>query len=221
MYIYLYINIYVGLWGPGIRISLQQSYMRIWNKTLQHTAPCSHTRDMRVYTSRVTHGWLIRIRKPSIQNVVCDVLQSWFVHICDSTRSCTEYVTCLVHVYVTWLVHICDMTRSYMWHDSFIHVIWLVHFILACCTRMMTQQKPGGRMFHKLSLWHSQHRPCTHTDSFSHNHFHTHIFTQCRFHIVMWLVHIFDVIYSCMWHDSHIYVTRQKPDKQMFHELSL
>jgi len=28
---------------------------------------------------------------------------------------------------VTWLVHMCDMTRSYVWHDSFICVTWLIH----------------------------------------------------------------------------------------------
>jgi len=30
-------------------------------------------------------------------------------------------------IHVTWLIHTCDMTHSYMWHDSFIHVTWLFH----------------------------------------------------------------------------------------------
>jgi len=30
-------------------------------------------------------------------------------------------------IYVTWLIHMCDMTRSYVWHDSFIYVTWLIH----------------------------------------------------------------------------------------------
>jgi len=32
---------------------------------------------------------------------------------------------------VTWLIHMCDMTHSYVWHDSFICVthsyVWLIH----------------------------------------------------------------------------------------------
>jgi len=28
---------------------------------------------------------------------------------------------------VTWLIHLCDMTHSYMWHDSYIRVAWLIH----------------------------------------------------------------------------------------------
>ena len=28
---------------------------------------------------------------------------------------------------VTWLIHMCDMTHSYVWHDSFICVTWLIH----------------------------------------------------------------------------------------------
>jgi len=30
-------------------------------------------------------------------------------------------------IHVTWLIHTCDMTHSYMWHDSFIRVTWLTH----------------------------------------------------------------------------------------------
>jgi len=28
---------------------------------------------------------------------------------------------------VTWLIHMCDMTHSYVWHDSFICVTWFIH----------------------------------------------------------------------------------------------
>ena len=27
---------------------------------------------------------------------------------------------------VTWLIHMCDKTRSYVWHDSFVCVTWLI-----------------------------------------------------------------------------------------------
>jgi len=28
---------------------------------------------------------------------------------------------------VTWLIHTCDMTHSHVWHDSFTRVTWLIH----------------------------------------------------------------------------------------------
>jgi len=28
---------------------------------------------------------------------------------------------------VTWLIHVCDMTHPYVWHDSFICVTWLIY----------------------------------------------------------------------------------------------
>jgi len=37
--------------------------------------------------------------------------------VCDMTHS---YMWHDSFIYVTWLIHICDMTHSYMWHDSFI-----------------------------------------------------------------------------------------------------
>jgi len=35
---------------------------------------------------------------------------------------------------VTWLIHMCDMTHSYVWHDSFICVTWLIHDYILCAT---------------------------------------------------------------------------------------
>ena len=28
---------------------------------------------------------------------------------------------------VTWLIHMCDMTHLYTWHDSFLYLTWLIH----------------------------------------------------------------------------------------------
>jgi len=43
--------------------------------------------------------------------------------ICDMTHS---YVWHDSFICVTWLIHIWDMTYSYTWHDSFIYVTWLI-----------------------------------------------------------------------------------------------
>ena len=44
--------------------------------------------------------------------------------MCDMTHS---YVRHDSFIRVTWLMHTCDMTHSYVWHDSFICVTWLIH----------------------------------------------------------------------------------------------
>jgi len=44
--------------------------------------------------------------------------------MCDITHS---YVWHDSFVCVTWLIHMCDMTHSYVWHDSFMCVTWLIH----------------------------------------------------------------------------------------------
>ena len=44
--------------------------------------------------------------------------------MCDMTHS---YVGHDSFICVTWLIHMCDMTHSYVWHSSFICVTWLIH----------------------------------------------------------------------------------------------
>jgi len=39
----------------------------------------------------------------------------------------TSYVWHDSFIFVTWLIHMCGMTHSYVWHDSFICVTWLIH----------------------------------------------------------------------------------------------
>jgi len=83
---------------------------------------------------------------------------------CDMTRS---YVWHDTFICVTWLIYMCDMTHSYVWHDSFICVTWLV--------RMCD-------MTHSC-VWH---------DSFI---------------CVTWLILTCDMTRSYVWHDSFICVT--------------
>ena len=44
--------------------------------------------------------------------------------MCDMTHS---YVRHDWFICVTWLIHMCHVIHSYVWHDSFICVTWLIH----------------------------------------------------------------------------------------------
>jgi len=84
----------------------------------------------------------------------------------------------------------CDMTPSYVWHDSFICVTWLIHMCVTWLIHMFTwdmTQLPNIKRH--ATLWH---------DSFI---------------CVTWLLHMGDMTHSDlhesihMWHDSiHIYM---------------
>ena len=82
--------------------------------------------------------------------------------ICDMTHS---YVWHDSFICVTWLIHIWDMTYSYVWHDSFIRVTWLIHM----CD-----------MTH-WNMWH---------DSFI---------------CATWLIYMCDMTHLCVRYDSFIY----------------
>jgi len=83
--------------------------------------------------------------------------------MCDMTHS---YVWHDSFICLTWLIHVCDMTHSYVWHDSFICVIWLIHICDAT---------------HPY-VWHDS--------------------SIC----VTWLIHMCDMTHSYVWYDSSIYV---------------
>jgi len=72
----------------------------------------------------------------------------WLIHMCDMTQgasagqpisiisnTATSWTSHTTHSYVlhdsfirvAWLIHTCIMTSSYMSHDSSIHVTWLIH----------------------------------------------------------------------------------------------
>ena len=55
---------------------------------------------------------------------------TWLICACEMTH-CVWHgssicVTWLVHTNVKRRVHVCDVTHSYVWHDSFAYVVWLI-----------------------------------------------------------------------------------------------
>jgi len=63
--------------------------------------------------------------------------------MCDMTHT---YVWHDLYICVTWLIHKCDMTHSYVWHDSYICVTWLIHM----CD--MTHTYVWHDVWHDLSI---------------------------------------------------------------------
>jgi len=95
-------------------------------------------------------------------------------HMCDMTHS---YVWHDSFMCVTWLIHMCDMTHWYVWHDSF---------------RTLPELKsppvtPNVRLaFHVCHMTHSY---------------------DTAFTCVTWLIPMCHMTHSYVWHDSLICVT--------------
>jgi len=92
--------------------------------------------------------------------------------MCDMAHSYVRHdsfirVTWLIPMCVTWLIHLFDMTHSYVWHESFICVTWLIHM-------------------------------CDMTDSYV---------WPDSFIRVTWIIHMCDMTHSYVWYDWFICVT--------------
>jgi len=120
--------------------------------------------------------------------------------MCDMTHS---YVWHDSFICVTWLIHMCDMTHSSVWHDSFICVTWL-HLLLSRRTW------PATWLIHMCDIthayvWHHSFicvtwliRMCGMT--------HLYVWQNACI-CVTWLIHMCDMTHSNAWHDSFISVT--------------
>jgi len=102
---------------------------------------------------------------------------------------------------VSWIIHTCDMTQSIhatwlIWclrHDSFIRVSQLIH---ACA---MTQSIRVTWLFHTydmthLYMWHESFYMFDMTDS----------------HFKKWPIHMFDMTHLYLWHDSFTHTLQCK-----------
>ena len=81
-----------------------------------------------------------------------------------------------------WSPQVCDMTHSYVWHDSFINVTWLIH---KC-------DMTHSYVWQDSSIY--PQSPCASSTSGV---------PRC----VTWLIHMCDMTHLYVWHDSSINVT--------------
>jgi len=115
-------------------------FIRLWHE-LSRVRHDSFICDMtRSYECSVTHYYVWHDSFMSVGLYECDMTRSCVWH--ESCRICARRTTLLfvmlsryyrIRVCVTWLVYECDMTHScgvthsWVWHDSFVSVAWLVH----------------------------------------------------------------------------------------------
>jgi len=101
---------------------------------------------------------------------------------------------------VTWLIHMCDMTHSYVWHDSFICVTWCIHMCDMLCSHV--RYEPFIRVTWPIHMF-----------DFSHSYA-----WRVWFMCVTWRIHMCDMphhmcgmMHSHVWHGSFIYASFATP----------
>jgi len=118
------------------------------------------------------------------------------IRICDITRP--RSYACHVplqyrHTGCSYVSLMWDMTHSYVWHDSFTCVTWLVHmFDMSRCNTAIL----GVYMCHSFGTW--LIRICDMTHSY---------LWHDSFICVTWRIHMCDMTHSYVWHDAFICVT--------------
>ena len=136
----------------------------VWHTWMSHVP---HTNESCPTYKWVMHGVCARESQDKREQSVCwQVLcVTWLIHVggtthspihvCGRTRSYVSHDACVcVTVYararaqtneskavVTWLIHVYDMNHSYVWHDCFVRVTWLMHV----CHRVRASESPDKR----------------------------------------------------------------------------
>jgi len=124
--------------------------------------------------------------------------------MCDMTHS---YVWHDSFICVTWLIHMCDMTHSYVWHDVFMCVPWLANL---CAMTHWCMARLGG----KIDTW------CVRHDSFICVTRLVHACVMNRFFVCNeshWLSWLASFAYACTEFNRSISLTRAHPwDSHIF-----
>jgi len=126
-----------------------------------HVWVTSHTCMSRVthmYDSCQIHVWVKSHTRISLRYLARMHSSTLCVFNCDKNESLTrEIIICALRNNAAtkwthalfcfarrWMNHMCDMTHSYVWHDSFVCVPWLIHIIwmnkMNACTLLLCAQ---------------------------------------------------------------------------------
>ena len=153
-----------------------------------------------------SYTWLIYDTTHSHVSFIC---VTWLIHVCDIvvqahqsrvyavwTLGTHHSSMCVASICVTWLVHTWGMTHSYVCHDSFIRVPWLIHTMWTLVIH--------GSFIHKAWLIHV----CDMTHSYVWQPF-VLIRRAPTIHDSpeTWLILLCDLTRSYVWHDPSIHVT--------------
>jgi len=91
-----------------------------------------------IHMSTMTHLCVLMYvcdkTRPLESHDICGFGASFFGVSCVWHDICVTWLTHIMwlEIWVSHVVHICDMTPSYVWHDSFIRMTWLVHAWNTC-----------------------------------------------------------------------------------------
>ena len=97
----------------------------MWMSHVTHVNESCHTCEW-----VMSHIWMSHVTRMNESCHTCEWVMShmWMSYnTYTAAQHCTDHRSSASPTCVTWLIHMCDMTHSYVWHDSFIRVIWLVH----------------------------------------------------------------------------------------------
>jgi len=142
---------------------------------------------------------------------------------CDTLDITHPYTWHDSSIHVTWLIHKCDMTHLYTWYDSFIHVTWLIHtcdmthpYTWHDSSTHGTWLIRGLRAAAHYAASSSDTALCC--DSFdSHSKGRMCSTWHDSFIRVTWLIHKRDMTHPYAWHDSFIHVTWLIHTRDMTH----
>jgi len=109
---------------------------------------------------------------------------------------------------VIWHIHMCDMTHSYVWHDSFICVTWPIH--MCDMTHSSFKCHSTSFKFHSTLWvsfqWHDTHKIFPRKETTLCDITHSYVWPD-SFVGVTRLIHMSEVTHSYVCHDSFICVT--------------
>ena len=134
-----------------------------------------------------------------------------FIHARDMVHSSVWHDS---FIHVTWLIHIRDMAHPYMWHDSLIYVTWLIHM----CHMTLPYVSHDAficvtRLIHTCDMAHLYvwHGWFTHVTRLIHMQFSFRAWHAFNLHIlsfirVTWRIHTYDMT-SYVRHDAFTCMT--------------